>query len=118
MIVPAYEDFGMAPVEMMACGRPVVAYGAGGAAETVVDGVTGVFAEQQSVAAFVDALERFEHMTFDRARIRAHAASYSQGHFQDAIRMHVRSAFDSLQKSRTWHGTQPIGCSAPKAGST
>jgi glycosyltransferase involved in cell wall biosynthesis len=107
MIFPAYEDFGMAPVEMMACGRPVIAYGAGGAAETVVDGVTGVFAEQQSVAAFVDALERFERTTFVRTRIRAHAESFSQQRFQDALRTHVDNAFDSLQQSRT--RTQPIG---------
>jgi glycosyltransferase involved in cell wall biosynthesis len=98
MIFPANEDFGMAPVEMMACGKPVVAYGAGGAAETVIDGVTGVFAEQQTVAAFVDALERFERTTFDRARIRAHAESYSERRFQATLRAHVDAAFESLGK--------------------
>jgi glycosyltransferase involved in cell wall biosynthesis len=86
LIFPAYEDFGMAPVEMMACGRPVVAYGAGGVAETVIDGVTGVFAADQSVDSFIDALRRFERTAFDRRRIRAHAEKFSQRRFQDALR--------------------------------
>ncbi len=98
MIFPANEDFGMAPVEMMACGKPVVAYGGGGAAETVVDGVTGVFAEQQTVGSFVSALERFESLTFDAARIRAHAESYSETRFQNTLRAHVDAAYESLGK--------------------
>ncbi len=93
LIFPAYEDFGMAPVEMMACGRPVVAYGAGGVTETVIDGVTGVFAAEQTVASFVDALTSFERMDFDRARIRAHAETFSQQRFQSALRSFVRDSF-------------------------
>lgn len=96
LIFPAYEDFGMAPVEMMACGRPVVAYGAGGVSETVIGGVTGVFAADQSVAAFVDALERFERTAFDRGRIRAHAETFSQQRFQDALRSLVSDAFQRM----------------------
>jgi glycosyltransferase involved in cell wall biosynthesis len=109
MIFPAYEDFGMAVVEMMACGRPVVAYGAGGATETVLDGITGVLAEEQSIPAFVDALERFERMTFERGAIRAHAASFSQQRFQDALLRHVDDAFDSLRSAQTRHRTASTG---------
>ena len=100
MIFPAHEDFGMAPVEMMACGRPVIAYGAGGAAETVIDGVTGVFASEQTVDAFVYALRRFESAAFDRSRIRAHANGFSQQRFQDALRTHVEEAFRATAAAR------------------
>jgi glycosyltransferase involved in cell wall biosynthesis len=96
LIFPAYEDFGMAPVEMMACGRPVVAYGAGGVAETVIDGVTGVFAAEQTVDSFVDALKRFERTSFDRGRIRVHAENFSQQRFQDALRSLVSDAFQRM----------------------
>ena len=61
LLFPAFDDYGMTPVEMMACGRPVIAYARGGALETVVDGKTGVFAAEQTVDAFVDAIERFEN---------------------------------------------------------
>lgn len=60
---PALEDFGMTPVEMMACGRPVIAYGKGGALKTVVDEVTGVFAADRTVRAFREAIERFEALS-------------------------------------------------------
>ncbi len=109
MIFPAYEDFGMAPVEMMACGRPVIAYGAGGATETVIDGVTGVFAAEQTVEAFVDALRRFEGTAFDRPRIRAHAKSFSQQRFQAALRTHVAEAFAALHQGRMPHASHPAG---------
>jgi glycosyltransferase involved in cell wall biosynthesis len=100
MIFPAFEDFGMAMIEMMACGRPVIAYGAGGAAETGIDGVTGVFAMEQTVDAFVAAIERFERTVFNSERIRSHAETFSQQRFQAALREHVAAAFEALQDSR------------------
>jgi glycosyltransferase involved in cell wall biosynthesis len=90
LIFPAFEDYGMTPVETMACGRPVIAFGKGGALETVVDGLTGVFASSQTVEAFVDAIERFESRTFDPSRIAEHAKEFSFDQFatqlHDAIR--------------------------------
>jgi glycosyltransferase involved in cell wall biosynthesis len=97
MIFPAFEDFGMAMIEMMACGRPVIAYGAGGAAETGIDGVTGVFAVEQTVDAFVAAIKCFERTVFDPERIRSHAETFSQQHFQAALRKYVAAAFETLQ---------------------
>jgi glycosyltransferase involved in cell wall biosynthesis len=76
LLFPQYEDFGMTPLEVNACGRPVIAYGKGGALDTVVDGVTGLLVPEQSVAAFVEALERFERferLMFDSAAAREHA---------------------------------------------
>lgn len=60
LVFPGEEDFGIVPVEVMASGRPVIAYGRGGALDSVVDGLTGLFFEEQSVDALVDAVERFE----------------------------------------------------------
>jgi glycosyltransferase involved in cell wall biosynthesis len=100
MIFPAFEDFGMAPVEMMACGRPVVAYAAGGALETIVDSVTGVFAEEQTPAAFAAAIARLEQLQFDPQRIRAHAERFSQERFVETMRELVEDGYERLHRSR------------------
>lgn len=99
LIFPGNEDFGMTPVEMMACGKPVIAFRAGGALETVVDGVTGVFAEEQSVEAFVAALVHFEQLTFHRAAIRARAERFSHQRFAASMRQLVMDGYDALRRS-------------------
>jgi glycosyltransferase involved in cell wall biosynthesis len=86
LIAPAFEDYGMTPVEMMACGRPVIAYGKGGALETIIDGETGVFAWAQTVDAFADAIQRFESLSFDSARIAQHARTFSFARFEEQLR--------------------------------
>jgi glycosyltransferase involved in cell wall biosynthesis len=80
-IFPAEEDFGIAPVEAMAAGRPVVAYGVGGATETVVDGKTGIFFHEQTPEALIEAVKRFETMTFDHVAIRRQAEKFSEAAF-------------------------------------
>lgn len=89
LVFPGLEDFGMAPVEVMACGRPVIAFGAGGALETIVDGVTGVLARDQTVDSFVQAILRFERLSFDSARIVEHARTFSYTRFEEQIRQAV-----------------------------
>ncbi len=64
LLFPGEEDFGIVPVEAMAHGCPVIAYGVGGAAESVIDGKTGVLFGQQSVASLAAAMERVERMEF------------------------------------------------------
>lgn len=85
LLFPAEEDFGMTPVEVMACGRPVIAYGKGGALETIVDGVTGVLVSEQHPLAFADGIARFERMHFDPAAIRRNAERFSMQRFAAAI---------------------------------
>jgi glycosyltransferase involved in cell wall biosynthesis len=94
LIFPTFDDFGMTPVEAMSCGRPVIALGRGGALDTVIDGVTGVFAADQTVDAFAAAIERFEKLTFDRATIADHAQRFSFDRFHTAM---VDAVVDVMQ---------------------
>jgi glycosyltransferase involved in cell wall biosynthesis len=93
LVFPQYEDFGMTPLEVNACGRPAIAYAAGGALDTVVDGLSGIAVPEQSVAAFVEALVRYEATTFDPARIREHALRFSRTQFVERMRTIVADAW-------------------------
>jgi glycosyltransferase involved in cell wall biosynthesis len=91
-IFAAEEDFGIAPLEAQACGTPVLAFGKGGAFETVVDGVTGLHFHEQSVEAISDVVERFESLPqgyFDPAALRAHAEKFSTASFRAQFRAFV-----------------------------
>jgi glycosyltransferase involved in cell wall biosynthesis len=88
LIFPGQEDFGIIPVEVQASGRPVIALGAGGALETVVDGETGVIFPEASVASLQQAVERFERATWDEAataRCVANAARFDEARFRRGI---------------------------------
>jgi len=71
LIFPSFEDFGMVPIEVQASGRPVIAYKAGGALETVTEGVSGVFFINQKVDDIIQAIEVFENSDFSPLVIRA-----------------------------------------------
>ena len=92
VLLPGIEDFGMVPVEAQACGCPVVALGAGGACETVVEGVTGTLAADGTPAAFADALGRSLAIGFDEEAIRQNALRFSRERFMDGFRRAVDEA--------------------------
>ncbi len=94
-VFPAEEDFGIAPLEAGACGRPVIAYAAGGALETVVEGLTGVFFHEPSPASLSDAVRRFEGMAFDPAVIRRHAEGFDSRVFHERFASVVQETMRS-----------------------
>lgn len=81
-LVPGEEDFGIAPVEAMAAGKPIVAFRAGGALDTVVDGVTGTFFERPDADALAEAIDRLDRLTLDPGAIRAQAERFGVGVFR------------------------------------
>ncbi|HEX5504909.1 MAG TPA: glycosyltransferase [Thermomicrobiales bacterium] len=91
-LFPAEDDFGIAQVEAQAAGRPVLAYRAGGALETVVDGVTGVFFDAQTPEAVVDAVRRHADREFDADTIAAHARSFDVAIFRRRMYAFVADA--------------------------
>jgi len=84
-VLPGLEDFCIAPVEAMATGRPVIAYARGGALDTVVDGVTGIFFTDPTAGSLAEAVRRFDALTFDTAAIRAHAQQFDTAVFKEKI---------------------------------
>ena len=88
LIFPGEEDFGLVPVEVMASGRPVIAYGRGGALDTVIHGQTGWLFEHQSIDGLVNAVREAEAAgpsAFDPDRIVAHAAQFNEQTFRAGI---------------------------------
>ena len=96
-LFPGWEDFGIAPVEAQAAGRPVIAYGRGGAAETVVDGATGVLFEEQTVDSLAEAMLRADGIAFDPATCRRNAERFGS----DVFRAQLGAAIErQLQAAR------------------
>lgn len=102
-IFAAEEDFGIVPVEAQACGTPVLAYGRGGALETVIPGVTGLFFEKQTVESLQAVVRCFEQQrdVFEPERIRRHAEQFSIDRFRQAFREMLEQACHSF----AMHGT-------------
>lgn len=88
LLFPAHEDFGIIPVEAMACGVPVLGLGRGGLLETVRDGETGVLVEHNDPAAYAAALRVAD--TLDRERIAAHAGNFSTEVFRAGLAAWLR----------------------------
>ena len=85
LIFPGEEDFGMTPIEINASGRPVIAFRAGGATETVINRKTGVFFEKQTVDSVVQGIEEFESLSWNRSELRRHAEKFDRTVFAARI---------------------------------
>ncbi len=94
LVFPGREDFGIMPVEAQACGTPVIAYGDGGALDTVVNGVTGVLYRPGAdpMAALATELERFDDAAFDADVIVAHARRFAPSRFRQELDAAVAAA--------------------------
>lgn len=97
LLFPGEEDFGIVPVEAQAAGVPVIAYGVGGATETVVDGATGVLFERQTAESLAAAIERFEGLRIDTGAVRANAARFGRERF----RLQMAAAIDRAASGRS-----------------
>ena len=95
IVVPGREDFGLTPLEANASGRPAIAYGEGGARETVVDGETGVLFRDPDVGSLVAAIERMDGMSFEPGALRTHAESFGEAAFASGLRSFVDHALSS-----------------------
>lgn len=101
-IFPGEEDFGITPVEAQASGRPVIAYGRGGALETVVEGETGIFFKQQTVESLKEALNKFDKMKFDKVKIREHAMQFDEDKFKKKINNFIISSYEEFKEQKKW----------------
>ena len=93
-IFPAEEDAGITVVEAMACATPVIAYGAGGALESVKAGITGEFFSEQTAGAIVSAVKNFDPKKYDSQAIRTHAQQFDRKVFQKKIKEFVEEKYN------------------------
>lgn len=118
-VFPQEEDFGITPLEAQACGKPVIAFGKGGALETVIgvagyetsepdvsatsgDAPTGVFFREQTVESLADAIDRVETCRdrFDAQAIRAHALEFSRSRFRERMEAFVEAGLERFHRTR------------------
>ena len=109
LLFPGEEDFGLTPLEANASGRPVVAYGVGGALETVVDGQTGVLFGETTPDAMADAMLRLESLTFDSQTLRQHASAFDAGIFAKGLRAIAFSALEQRGLGQAMQEIQSAG---------
>ncbi|MBM3751167.1 MAG: glycosyltransferase family 4 protein [Acidimicrobiia bacterium] len=98
-LLPGEEDFGIAPVEAQACGRPVVALARGGALETVEHGVSGYLVDEDTPEAFADAMSRVDALPLTPAALHTRASAFSVAHFEAGLEARIT---ETLASPATW----------------
>ncbi len=97
-LFPGLEDFGITPVQAEAAGRPVIAYGGGGALDTVIPGVTGELFSEMTVESLMAVMRDFDASKYDPAAIRQHAEQFDTALFNQQIAAYLDRAWDEFQK--------------------
>ncbi len=97
-INPQLEDFGITAIESMAAGRPVIAYGVGGAGETVIDGETGILIKNQTWESLFDTILNFHPTNWDSGKIRIHAEKFSEEIFKEKMQRFVNDKYEEFKK--------------------
>jgi glycosyltransferase involved in cell wall biosynthesis len=92
LVFPSRDDFGLLPLEVMSCGRPVLAFAGGGARHTVIPGLTGELFDAQTPTAIAEAVRTFDAGAYDSARIRDHALNWDRSLFQRRLLAAVEEA--------------------------
>ena len=95
VVMPGVEDFGIVPLEAMACGRPAVVHAEGGGSESVLPGQTGLVFRELSVGSLRQVIDRLGTMRFNTAALRAHAKRYSRRVFEERLRAFVDRAWSA-----------------------
>lgn len=90
-IFPGHEDFGLVPLESMACGTPVIAYCGGGALETILENETGMFFDEPTVKSLAGVLNGFDEKAFDPELCRGQAEKFSRERFEERIREIIKN---------------------------
>lgn len=104
LIFPSEEDFGITPLEAMASGRPVIAYGRGGALETVVENKTGIFFRKQETEDIIEAVKSFHAENFDPQAIRTHAEKFDRSIFKARIKKLVENEYANFKNNQqSWN---------------
>ena len=85
LVMPGEEDFGINSLESQACGVPVISYCRGGATETVIPEMTGIFFSELNVESLCEALDKFEDITFNKNKIRDNALNFSRDKFKEKM---------------------------------
>jgi glycosyltransferase involved in cell wall biosynthesis len=98
-VLAGEEDFSIAAVEAQAAGCPVIAYGKGGVCETIIEGETGLFFNEQTVESLVEAVERFKQLSrqFDAHLVRQNALRFNKKRFQDELLALVEREWDRFE---------------------
>lgn len=97
-IFPQEEDFGIAPVEALASGRPVIAYKGGGALETIKEGINGIFFNHQTSESLIEAIEKFEKNKFSCQKIKNSSKYFDESVFREKVKKFVNDKWVKHQK--------------------
>ena len=96
VLFAAHEDAGIVPLEAEAMGTPVIAYGKGGVLDSVVEGKTGMFFLKQTTESLVEAIQKFQKMSFDHEAIREHAKQFSAEKFRERVRVVIVECYKRI----------------------